>query len=264
MKFIVDHDLHIHSQLSLCSNDPLQTPQAILDYGVKNGFKTLCLTDHMWDSAIPGASEWYKKQNFDWIRKALPLPKAEGIRYLFGCEIELDKHLRLAISREVLDQVDFCIIPTTHLHMNGLTVEGNENALERAKLWVDRFDAVLDMDLPFEKIGIAHLDCSLMYTGHYLEVLNLIPDEEYHRTFAKAAKCGVGIELNMPSLNFKPEEEEPNYKMFRIAKEEGCKFYLGSDAHHPDTLETSKENFENIVNVLGLTEDDKFEIAKAR
>lgn len=262
MRFIADHDLHIHSQLSLCSNDPLQNPAAILEYGVKNGFKTLCLTDHMWDSTIPGASEWYKIQTFDYICKALPLPQADGTKFLFGCETELDRNLQLAISRKVLDAIDFCIIPTTHLHMDGLTVIGTENAAERAKLWIERFDAVLDMDLPFEKIGIAHLDCSLIYKGHYVEVLDLIPDHEYHRLFARAAKCGVGIELNMPSLDFTPEEEEPNYKMFRIAKEEGCKFYLGTDAHHPDTLETAKANFENIIDHLGLTEDDKFAIAK--
>ena len=32
MKFIIDHDLHIHSQLSLCSGIPEQTPKAILEY----------------------------------------------------------------------------------------------------------------------------------------------------------------------------------------------------------------------------------------
>ena len=31
---------------------------------------------------------------------------------------------------------------------------------------------------------------------------------------------------------------------FRIAKECGCKFYLGSDAHHPKSFENSKKIFE--------------------
>ncbi len=257
MKFIVDHDLHIHSQLSLCSSDPGQTPQAILEYGIKNGFHTLCLTDHMWDSSIPGASEWYKKQPYEWICRAKPLPQNEHVRFLFGCETELDRNMNLAISRKVLEELDFCIIPTTHLHMNGLTVRGNEGPEERARLWSERLDAVLDKDLPFEKIGIAHLDCSLMYSKDYLAVLRLIPDDEYHRCFSKAARRGAGIELNMPSLRFTPEEAELNYLMFRIAKEEGCKFYFGSDAHHPEELETVKENFENIVNALNLKEEDK-------
>ena len=48
MRYIVDHDLHIHTQLSLCSGHPEQTKETILKYGIDNGLTTLCLTDHMW------------------------------------------------------------------------------------------------------------------------------------------------------------------------------------------------------------------------
>ena len=56
MRYIADHDLHIHTQLSLCSGDPEQNKDTILNYGIENGMTTLCLTDHMWDSRVPGAS----------------------------------------------------------------------------------------------------------------------------------------------------------------------------------------------------------------
>ena len=75
MRYIVDHDLHIHSQKSFCSNNPAQNPDALLAYAEANGFKTLCLTDLMWDSAIPGASDWLAAQNFDHISSSLPLPQ---------------------------------------------------------------------------------------------------------------------------------------------------------------------------------------------
>lgn len=55
MRFIADQDYHIHSGLSLCSDDPKQTPQAILDFSKKNGFKKICLTDHYWDESVPKA-----------------------------------------------------------------------------------------------------------------------------------------------------------------------------------------------------------------
>ena len=47
MKYIVDNDLHIHSQLSLCSSDPEQTNERILEYAEENGLKTICLTNHL-------------------------------------------------------------------------------------------------------------------------------------------------------------------------------------------------------------------------
>ena len=257
MRFRIDHDLHIHSYLSLCSGDPEQNPAAILRYGEENGFTTLCLTDHMWDPAVPGASNWYAAQPYERTREVLPLPQSDRCRFLFGCETDMDRHTVIGVSRAVADELDFVIVPTTHLHMHGFTLDGSEGAEERAKLWCSRFDALLDADLPFEKVGVAHLTCSLIWRDRYLEVLRLIPDEEYHRLFERAAKCGIGIELNFPAIGMDAECAELTLKPYRIAREEGCRFYLGSDAHHPAGLAAAKANFEAIVEQLGLTEDDK-------
>lgn len=262
MRYIIDHDLHIHSGRSFCSQNPDQNPQNLLAYAEKNKFKTLCLTDHMWDSAVPGASDWLAGQNYDHISKSLPLPKSDTVNFLFGCEVDLDKHLTLGISPAVMDKLDFFIISITHMHMAGFAVEGWENAAERAELWCKRLDAVLNMDLPFHKIGLGHLTCIYIYRENYTEALNLIPKEEYHRLFAKAAKLGVGIELNFDSFALTDETREIALLPYRIAKEEGCKFYFGSDAHIPSDLPGALPNFENIVNLLDLTEDDKFAFVK--
>ena len=264
MKYIVDNDLHIHSKISACSADPLQNNERILQYAFENGLKTICLTDHFWDDAVKGASLWYEPQNYEHIMAAKPLPQNENVKFLFGCETELNKELTLGISKEKMDFFDFIVIPTTHFHMVGytLTEEETANVKNRAEAWVRRFDAVLDMDLPFHKIGIAHLTCGLIAPSReeYLEVLKLIPAYELKRVFTKAANLGVGIELNSYDMNFAPEETDVVLRPYRIAKECGCKFYLGSDAHHPDGLDSAKEKFERAVDLLGLTEEDKFVI----
>ena len=46
---------------------------------------------------------------------------------------------------------------------------------------------------------------------------------------------------------------------YRIAKECGCKFYHGSDAHKPKEFEKIKY-FDRAAKLLGLTESDKFYI----
>ena len=257
MRFTADHDLHIHSELSLCSGDPAQNPAAILAYGEENGFKTLCLTDHMWDPAVPGASGWYAAQPYERTRKALPLPQSDKVKFLFGCETDMDRHCVIGVSKPVAAELDFIIVPTTHMHMDGFTLEGSEGAEERAALWISRFDALLDADLPFGKVGVAHLTCPLIWRNRYLEVLERIPEAEYHRLFERAAKCGIGIELNFSARNMDAETARLTLLPYRIAKEEGCKFYLGSDAHHPAELASAKANFETIIDLLGLTEDDK-------
>lgn len=266
MRYVYDHDLHIHSKLSLCSGDGEQTPRRILEYAKENRLNTLCLTDHFWDDAVEGASGWYKRQNFQHIAEATPLPQAEGIDFLFGCETEMDKFFRIGISRACIDRFDFVIIPTTHLHMMDFTIAAADNAYEnRARLWVQRLDALLNMDLPFGKIGLAHMTCSLIAPTReeYLEVIQRIPDDEIKRLFDKAAKSGIGIELNSSAFSFGDEQEaEIALHPYMIAKERGCKFYCGSDAHHPDHLERTKAILENIIDRLELQEEDKFHIAR--
>ncbi len=254
----IDHDLHIHSRLSTCSNDPAQTYDAILAYAKKNGFGTVCVTDHYWDEKVPGASGWYEPQNTENIRRNLPLPTADGIRFLFGCETEMDRYGTIGITKERAKEFDFVIIPTTHMHMAGFTVRGDEDAKERGELWVSRFEKLLESDLPLEKCGIAHLTCPTLPHGRGL--LDTISDEDMIRLFARAAGRGLGIELNCP-WNTLSDEILPSFlRPYRIAKAEGCRFYLGGDSHHPQDFDEIPGHFARITALLELDDTHKFMI----
>lgn len=264
MKYIIDHDYHIHSHLSLCSNDPLQTPENILSYAEKNGYLDICLTDHFWDETVEGAENFgfYKEQNYERLARALPLPQGKSVKFYFGCETEMDKHFRLGISKERFEQFDFVIIPTTHLHMLSFTIDEDEYSLEyRAFLYVERLRKLLDMDLPFEKIGIAHLTCGLVAArkpADHIQLLESISDTTFKELFEKLAARKAGFELNFPFFSYGREDLEKILRPYRIAKKCGCKFYLGSDAHNPKGLDNAPALFEAVVNALALTEDDKF------
>ena len=260
MKFKIDHDLHIHSHLSLCSNDPEQNAENILAFAEENGINTLCLTDHYWDSKVEGASEWYSAQNFDHIKQALPLPQGKNARFLFGCETEMDKFFTVGIPKERYDDFDFIVIPTTHMHMVGFTIpeEAKYDLEMKARLWIERLDRLFEMDLPFHKVGIAHLNCPLIHSydkAEYLKIMDMIPEKEMERVFTKAAELGCGIELNM---RYSPDEEKTVLRPFKIAKECGCKFYYASDSHHPSNFKMKLDFAHNFIDYLGLTEEDKF------
>lgn len=274
MKYAIDNDLHIHSKFSICANDPEQTPERILQYAKDNGLKTICLTDHFWDDNVKGpeasefgknqnfAFEFYKKQNFEHISAALPLPQDDDVRFLFGCEAELDRFLTLGVADKTMEKLDFIVVPTTHFHMTGFTISEEEakNTETRAKAWQKHFEAVLSMKLPFKKLGIAHLTCEMIAPSRaeFLETLERLPEDELKKLFVRAADVGVGIELNASDMDFADNEAEIILRPYRAAKEAGCKFYLGSDAHHPDSLSNSVRIFERAVDLLNLTEDDKF------
>lgn len=187
------------------------------------------------------------------------------MNFLFGCETELDKYCRLGISPSRFDDFDVILIPTTHMHMKGFTVaeEDYGNPSRLAKLWAQRLNSVLNMDLPFYKIGLAHLTCSLIAKPRekYLETLQLIENETMYKLFQKAAQLGVGIELNASDMDFLDEESEIVLRPYHIAKECGCKFYLGSDAHHPKGFDNAK-NFKRAIDCLALDEKDKWALRK--
>ena len=264
--YVTDNDLHIHSQLSLCSSDPGQTPERILEYAKNNGLSTVCLTDHFWDPAIPGASEWYAIQNYEHIKKALPLPQDDNVRFLFGCETEMDKNFTIGISDKTMDELDFIIVPTTHLHMEGFTLDASigydeDGVKRRRELYIERFERLLSADLPFHKTGVAHLTCSLACRRAERGIFRLldgITDQTFTELFSRAAKKGLGIELNFDDFGYDGEDKEIIYRPYRIAKRCGCKFYFGSDAHHPGELDKAAKNFKEIAKKLDLSEDDKF------
>lgn len=262
MKYIIDHDLHIHSQISRCSGDPAQTSERILQYAEENGFRVVCLTDHFWDETVEGASGWYAGQNYAHICTAKPLPQSDSTRFLFGCETELNRFLTLGVSEQRMASLDFIIIPTTHFHMRGYTLTEEETASpqNRARAWVRRLDSVLSRSLPFRKIGIAHLTCGLIAPTReeYLETLASLSEADMRPLFERAAHLGVGIELNADDMSFAESEADVVLRPYRIAKACGCKFYCGSDAHHPHDLARAKQIFERTVECLELKETDKF------
>ena len=262
-RYILDNDLHIHTFQSTCSTDEGQTPEAILKIAKERGMKTICLTDHYWDDLVPSNTLynwWYEQQNYDNIAKSLPLPKDDEVRFLFGCEVDVDSSNRIGLPKERWDDFGFIIVSTTHFHhMIGPEWE-NRTPQQNAKLWIERFDTVLNADLPFGKVGIAHLACGLIGNSKEdtLASLDAIPEEELKRLFTKAADLGLGIELNVDDLKFNDEEADTVLRMFRIAKACGCKFYFGSDAHERDAFEGVDPILERAIDLLDLKEEDKF------
>ncbi len=268
MKFKIDHDYHIHSKLSLCSNDEQQTAENILHYAEKNCYNEICITDHFWDeNVVPVCPcDFYQKQHFNHISQILPLPQSDTVKFYFGCEVDMDKNMTVGISDKMMDIFDFVIIPTTHLHFTGFTIGDTELSNERrAYHYIERIYAILNMDLPFEKIGFAHATCPLLAPGdweNHLKVLDLISDKEYKEAFEGLAKKGAGFELNFTPSKYTESDLVRVLRPYNLAKEVGCKFYLGSDAHHPSGLETAVSRAETIIELLKLEEKDKFSLKK--
>lgn len=273
MKFRIDHDLHIHSYISPCAgHDPRQTKEAILAYGLTNQFGLLCVTDHVWDRNVPSPPPveniWLQRGlDYEKAKQILPLPQSEKCRFVFGVEVDMDFLGNLGISKESYDTFDFIILAPSHLHQTRF-IRNADEVDRSAKAYKDfyqkRLLQILHMDLPFYKCGLAHFTSCLTCDEGPVAALDAFTDEEFREIFSLAALRGVGIELNVWGLTTKytPEEQESILRPYRIAKQCGCKFYLGGDAHTPEDFIPRKEELQQLVDRLELTEEDKHPFVK--
>lgn len=99
------------------------------------------------------------------------------------------------------------------------------------------------------------------YPRHNL--LTLISDDTYKKIFAMTAGSGIAVELNKECLLEAEKNEsewEERIRMISIAKDMGCKFIFGSDAHSHSHFENlNREN--SLWKLLSITEADIHKIA---
>lgn len=267
MRYIVDHDFHIHSGGSMCSGDPNQTPARILRYAADEGFSAVALTDHFWDETVPmprggWGPDFYTSQNWPHICKQLPLPSHEGVRFLFGAEVDMTLDGTVGISPERLALMDFLLISISHFHCTDFTIRGEDAATPegRARVLLEKMEKLLTYDLPWHKISLAHLTGQKLGGGDpdfHCEVLRLVQSERLTALFQKAAALGVGIELNTGTFRFGNDaEREAVIAFYAHAKECGCTFTFGSDAHTADGFLYHRGRGQEMADALGLTEED--------
>ena len=129
---------------------------------------------------------------------------------------------------------------------------------------LDKLDLLLTYDLPWHKISLAHLTGPKLGGGDpafHCEVLRLVQGERLTALFKKAAQLGVGIELNTGTFRYGNEAEEAAVVAFYAhAKECGCTFCFGSDAHTADGFTYHRARGQAMADALGLEEKDIFRV----
>ena len=261
MAFPIDHDLHCHTVLSSCSSDPEQSVEALLSHARERAYTLQCVTDHLWDRDVPGSSEWYAPQDIEHVRRNLPLPHDERVRMVFGCETEFCGGKKLGLSSAHYDDFEFIVIPPNHFHMKDFVRPScYDSEAKIADLFVERLEEISEIDLPWRKVGIAHMTCGLIFSeGDQYMVYELVNEKRFRAVMNRLARFGCGIEINLSSFGDDwTDHENAALRLYRLAKDEGAKFYLASDAHHPRELELVPRRAPLVIEKLGLTEEDRY------
>ena len=272
---IIDHDFHLHTNLSLCASR-----DATFDFFLKKaeseGLKRIAITDHLWDHAVDGwqgkGGDFYESQNFEHIlklRAEIDAHNARGIgpRVLFGAEAEYSyENRRPAITPAVAEQLEVLLVPNSHTHIT-MPKSFYEPYEKHIEYMTDAFMDIVNSDVAKFVTAIPHPFMAVCCPYDNKMLMEKISDDIFKRCFTAAAEKGIALELN-PNYLKKREFEgytrngslsaiylDPSIRMLRIGKECGCKFTVGTDCHGKGG-EIDYTYIYLLAAVLDLTEDD--------
>lgn len=250
------YDYHMHSGFS---SDTDVAMSAMIESGIRKGFKQITFTDHIdYEYNSPEISF-----DFDTDTYAAEIDK---FRKHYGHQIDINLGLEIGIQPHILDQCknlvkrvkpDFIIASLHNIHKKDLYLGDyyiGMTAEEALKASFDELRGMLDHFSDFCVIG--HLDIVKRYNQAVLELPKSCFVEYATPVLKKIIEMGKGIEVNTSGLRQGLGETLPSYELLAHYRALGGEILtIGSDAHQPgdighsfkEVLETLQEmGFENV------------------
>jgi len=263
----LDHDLHVHTYLSACCGDKdRQTPSAILSLAEDMGVNTIGFADHVWANPSLSPSDFYRSQDEGQIAKlrADLSTISTTTRVLVGCEAEMIAPGKFGITPQFAETLDFVLLACSHFHMNEFVAQPQSHApRDIATHMLEFLRSGVSSGLA---TSIAHPLLPLGYLDQLDSAVDTISDAEFLDVFGVAVEHGVALEITTGFLPSQPENAfsvETPIRFLSLAKQAGCKFTLGSDAHNPEAQKRLPE-LAAITKAVGVTEQDILSLPEAQ
>ena len=256
------HDLHVHTYLSACCRDrENMTPAKILAEAAARGGQLVGFSDHIWMNKDVPASGWYRPQDATQIRRLrndlAALEEHTSVRVSVGCEADMRAPGEFSITPEFAACLDHVLLSCSHFHMKDF-VEQPADTTPRAvaEHLVRFFISGVESGLA---TSIAHPFLPVGDTERLDAILGSLSDAELTDALGVAAERRVALEITVGFLP-KPAPQpsfslETPLRLLTLAREAGCRFTFGTDAHDMDAL-GSLSRLQPLVDRLGLTAAD--------
>ena len=263
---ILDHDFHVHTHLSYCA-EKSATIANYIQNAKRLGLKKIGISDHVWDEAWKAESDFYRGQNLahiSKIREEIQETDLQGVRVYMGCEAEYNPETRsVALTELAAREMDYILVPNSHTHMqmpkNLYTpYESHVQFMLRA------FQDIVACPVSSYITAVAHPFAAICCPYDNRILMSMITDDQYRECFFAARDKNIAIEINLAVFEHKSLGEiiqDESLRMFRIAKECGCRFTIGTDSHSKDGQDIYDLAYV-IATVLDLTEGDWADIVR--
>lgn len=261
----ITHDFHIHTGLSVCA-DKDATVEHYIAKAKELGLKKIGFSNHFWQSELEGAVDFYRTQDYAHVAQIKPELEQYrdcGVELFYGCECEYHPSLGVAMTAETAEKFDYILVPSSHTH--AMMPKQFYHPYEKHRdFMIKMYEDILHSAVSNYITAMAHPFEAVCCPYDNTILIKMIDDDTFKRLFDQTAEKGIAVEINVYAMNGKTHteiEQSEQMRMFRIAKECGCKFIFGSDSH-TRTGHDCYSNCDDIAEILHLTEDDLAAIAR--
>ena len=262
-------DLHVHTNLSLCA-PKTTTVASYLPHCSREGIEKLGISNHLYAAnkeGIEGRS--YLEHNLLVREELAKLAGQTDVRFLLGCECEVIWGRAPGLLPEEAPLYDYVLFASSHLfnipHLYRNIDLDVSNAEKTRKVMLEQFIRTCKAEYPVP-MGICHPLYPICCPWEQ-EVVDGMTYAQLRDCFSLAAERQVSIEIHAclyrNGTQLDGEGLSPSYlRMLAIAKECGCKFHFGADAHAPDAFIGKHRLLERAARRIGLTKDDLWHICQ--
>ncbi len=257
------HDLHLHTSLSACCQLNDRTPASVIALAESMGVSTIGFADHIWANPGISPSEWYRPQNEEQISR-LRSQLAEvstPLRVLVGCEADMIAPGKFGIVPEFARTLDYVLLSCSHFHMKEFVAQPPTDApSDLARQMLDFFRSGVASGLA---TSIAHPLFPFGSRDKFAQAISSISDAELEDAFGLASEHGTALEITPV---FIPPEIDPPFsidtpvRFLSIARNMGCKFTFGTDAHDPAGQRRLPE-LAMVADMAGIHDEDVLNIS---
>ncbi|MDO8588366.1 MAG: PHP domain-containing protein [Armatimonadota bacterium] len=212
-------DFHVHTRFSPCAQ-PDMLPASILRVAKERGVMRIGLTDHVFGFT-----------NTDILKHArAECPLGDGdIEVFFGCEADVLSVGRTAVTQEMIDTLDYIMLSANHFHndykkMVDLPSSDQPEVVGRHFLEMFNYAAGLD----YADV-IAH-PLYVMPGSYDVASIYTLKEKDIRAAVELAAANGTAVEISRRSIT--PDHLDFFKRFYRLCKDAGVKFAVGSDAHN--------------------------------
>ncbi len=266
------NDLHVHTNLSVCA-PRYSYAENYIPYCKQENVKVIGFTDHVYIKermqaehpefkGTPGEYPALLREEVEELRE-----QNKDLKILLGCEAEVIYGRDFDVTFEESKNYDYVALAPSHILNLGNLYSGMDfSTPEKLRAFMlERFKIACKI-----KLAVPTVICHPLYpilSEFEQQVVDGITDSELGECFDLARENDKAIEIHAclyrKGTVRNADGLSPSYlRILEVAKECGCKFYMGSDAHQLRDFVGAHEKLAKACEYLGVTEYDLWELGR--